>query len=158
MPFITVGISLCGGELEWAESSAVDIALDAQYPFHESGVCGQQAHAPSWHVVAFRHGVELNAAFLGAWNLKDAQVFSLIENEAVGVVIHDDDVVAAGKIHKLLIELTGGTTAGRHVGIVCPHDFHTVQIHRLQLFEVGLPSFLFQQVVIQNLGAEDAVE
>ena len=89
-----------GGELHGAEHAAVDVALHFQYPLHEVGIRGKHADTPARHVVALAHGVELYATLLGAGDAEDADgVF--VQDEAVRVVVHDDDVLAAGKVYQL---------------------------------------------------------
>ena len=89
-----------GGELHGAEHAAVDVAFHFQYPLHEVGIRGKHADTPARHVVALAHGVELYATLLGAGDAEDTDgVF--VQDEAVGVVVHDDDVLAAGKVYQL---------------------------------------------------------
>ena len=82
------------------ESTGINVALDFQNPLYESGIGCQHTYAPSRHVVALAHGVELYATLLGAGDAEDTDgVF--VQDEAVGVVVHDDDVLAAGKVYQL---------------------------------------------------------
>ncbi len=47
--------------------------------------------------MTLRHGVELDAAVLGAGNLKDAQML-LAKDKAVGDVVDDNNAVLLGKL------------------------------------------------------------
>ena len=72
-PVPEVGVVVCFGcrKLQSAESSAVNIAFHLEYPAHELSVGCQHADAPARHIVAFRHRIELNAAFFCMRNLQD---------------------------------------------------------------------------------------
>ena len=63
----------------------------------------------------------------------------------------DHDVVFPAKSHQLLEQFRRGVRAGRHIGIVDPHQLHTAQIPFLQRLKVGLPPLLFQQVILHHL-------
>ena len=76
----------------------------------------------------------------------------LVEDEAVRIVVADQDAMSATEIHDALIQRWCGVAAGRHVGIVGPHHLHAAQIHLLQGIEVGLPTFVLQQIVVDQLG------
>ena len=52
--------------------------------------------------MAFAHGVELDAHVFGAWHLQDAQML-VAEDEAVWVVVHHENVVAAGKVNESFV-------------------------------------------------------
>ena len=101
--------------------------------------------------------LEFDAAVLGARHLHDAQR-TLVEDEAVGIVVDDDEVVPACEVHEPPVEFGGGIGARRHVGIVGPHDFHAAQVHLLQCVEVRLPLPVLPQVVGDDFAAEQAVE
>ena len=122
VPLGVVPVSGSGGELHRAEGSRVDIALHFKNPFHEFRVRGQHAHTPARHVVALAHRVELDATAFGTGDLQDAEAF-VVQNEAVWVVVHDDKVVAQGKVYQFFVRLASGVGTRRHVGIVGPHGF-----------------------------------
>ena len=151
VPCLRILVCLCSSQLERTESAGVDVALNLQNPLDEGAVGCQHAYTPSGHVVALRHGVELDAALLGPRHLQDAQVLLAVQDERVGVVVHHHDVVLLGERHNLLIEFASGTSASGHVGIVCPHEFHPRQVHCLQLLKVRLPAVALQEVVVHNL-------
>ena len=158
--FVPVGLGiecLHGGQLHGAVHTAIDIALYLEYPADEGGVGGYHADAPSGHVVALAHGVELDAALLGSLHGEDAQGM-VVEDEAVGIVVDDDDTLAAGKVDQALIQLGRGIGTGGHVGIVGPHELHTAEVHTLQLLEVGHPSILLLEVVVHHLGTEQTAQ
>lgn len=85
-------------------------------------------------------------------------MFVFVEDEGVGVVVDDDDVVAAGEVNNLFVELACGSSSCGHVGVVCPHELDSAEVHGFELVEVGLPSVGFEQVVVDNLLAEDFAE
>ena len=97
-----------------------------------------------------RHRVELDTAVFGTWYLKQRHRL-LVEDEAIGIVVDDDDVVILCKLHQSLVGLTTRIATRRHVGIVGPHQLHVREIHLLQFVEVGLPPIVLTQVVIHNL-------
>ena len=154
VPCLIVLVSLSSSELDATEGAALDVRLHLQNPLNELGVRGTEANAPTRHVMAFRHGVELDAAVLGARHLQDGEML-LAEDEAVGVVVDHDDVVVLSKLDQTLVGLALGTSACRHVGIVRPHQLDAREIHLLQLVEVGLPAVVLAQVVVHNLGTQN---
>ena len=72
--------------------------VPVQYPLNEGGIRCKQAYTPSWHVVALAHRVEFDATFLRSRHIEDAQRL-LVQDEAIWIVVHDDDVLSTGKIH-----------------------------------------------------------
>ena len=158
VPLLGVVIGLCGSQLQGTEGARIYIALHLQYPRHELCVGGQHAHTPSGHIVAFGHRVELYAAFLGTWYLQDAEFLSLVEDEAIGVVIHHHDIVVACKLHQMLIGLLLCWSSCGHIRIVGPHQLHSAEVHLFQCFKVGLPSVLWQQVIVDHLGSQQIAQ
>lgn len=71
-----------------------------QNPLYKSRVGGKHTYTPARHVVALTHGVELDTAFFGSRNIEDTDRL-MVQNEAVWVVVYNDDVVAAGKVDQL---------------------------------------------------------
>ena len=63
-----------------------------------------------------------------------------------------------GKCNNLFVEFACGATACWHVGVVCPHQLHTAQVHRFQLLKVGLPTVALQEVVVHNLLTENLAQ
>ena len=157
VPLLAVAVGFGRCQLYAAESSAVDVALDFQYPLDELGVRGAQAHTPARHVVALRHRVELNAAVLGAGHLQERQRM-VVQDEGVGVVVHHDDAMVLCEPHQALVGLHACCAAGGHVGIVGPHQLDAAQVHLLQRVEVGLPAVVLHQVVVHDLGTENFAE
>ena len=155
MPFFAVSRQGFGcGELYTSERTAVDVALDFEYPRNESGIGDTHTHTPTRHVVALGHRIELYAAIFGIGNLHQREAL-FGENERIGIVVDDNDVVFLCKRHQTLISLTTCTPSGGHVGIVGPHEFHTAQVHLLQLIEIGLPSIILPQVVVHDLSSKN---
>ena len=153
MPVFTIVIGRDGSQLQGTEGAAVDIRFHLHYPLHKPRVRGQHAHAPAWHIVALRHGVELNTAFLGAGYLQQADR-SFIQDKTVGIVVHDNDTHASGKIHQPLIGLHLCVGSCRHVGVVGPHQFNTAHVHAFQFFKVRLPTVFRLQVVVNHLATQ----
>ena len=89
VPFCAVVVSLCGCQLQGAESTGINVALDFQNPLYESGIGCQHTYAPSRHVVALAHGVELDTAFFGSRHVQDTDRFT-VQNETVRIVVDDD--------------------------------------------------------------------
>ncbi len=157
MPLVGVVVGLGSSQLDASESTALDVRLHLQDPGDELGIGGAEAHTPAWHVVALRHRIELDAAVLGARHLQKRERL-VVEDEAVGIVVHHDDVVVLCEPHQTLVGLHAGRSACRHVGIVGPHQPYTRKVHLLQLVEIGLPAVLRTQVVVHNLRAENLAE
>ena len=157
MPLGIVLVGGCRSQLHGAEGARVDVALHLQDPFHKFRVRGQHAHAPSRHVVAFAHGIEFDAALLGTWHLQDAQPL-MVEDEAVRVVVDDDDVVPLREVHQFFVGFATRVGTRGHVRIIAPKDFHARQVHLFQGIEIRLPSVFGQQVVVGDLLPEQFAE
>ena len=93
---------------------------------------------------------------LGSRHLHDTQRM-LIEDERVRIVVHYEDVVLLGESHEFLKGLHPCIATCRHVRIVGPHHLHVCEIHTLELIEVGLPSVVFTEVIVDDLCTEDLV-
>ena len=152
MPSLIILEGLSRSELDTTERTAIDIALDLHDPLDKLGVGETHTHTPTWHVVGFRHRVELDTAVLRTRYLKDTQML-LTQDEAVGIIVDYHDAMRLGKLHQTLIGLTTGTTSCRHVGIVGPHELHLREIHLLQFVEVGLPTVVLTQIIVHDLRA-----
>ena len=150
VPLLAIVVCLSRRQLECAEGSAIYVALHLQYPRYELAIGGKHAHTPAGHIVTLGHGVELYATILCPLYLQDAQFLALVEDEGVGVVVHDDYVVLLGKAHQSFVGLHLCLTTRGHIGIVCPHQFYAREVHLLKLLEVGLPTVALQQVVVYN--------
>ena len=71
MPFLVVGGKRLGGsQLQSAESAAVYVALDFEYPTDKLWIGHAHAYAPSGHVEALGHGVEFDTIVLSSLNLE----------------------------------------------------------------------------------------
>ena len=92
MPSLIIVISLSSSQLDASEGSALDVRLNLQDPLDKLGIGGTETYTPTRHVVRLRHGVELDAAVLGARYLKNAEMF-LAEDKAVGIVVDHNDIV-----------------------------------------------------------------
>lgn len=88
-----------GGFLHGTESPRVDVAFHAQYPRYELSIRGQHAYAPAGHIVRFAHRVHFDTDFFCSRDRQQAQR-SVVENEAIRVVVDDDDVVATSEIDR----------------------------------------------------------
>ena len=82
----------------------------------------------------------------------------LAEDERVRIVVHNHDAVILGKLHQAFVGFTLGTASRRHVGIIGPHQFHSREVHLLQLLEVGLPTVVLAQIVVHDIRTEDLRE
>ena len=153
MPFGAIVESLGCGELYATERTTVDIAFHFQDPADEGGIADTHSHAPSWHVVAFRHRVKLYAAVFRSWYLHERHRF-VVEYERVRIVVHHHNAVSLCEIHESFVCLASCVAASRHVWVVGPHEFHFREVHLLQLFEVRLPSVVFHEVVVHHLCPE----
>ena len=151
IPFGTARECLDGRALQGAEHARVDVALHPQYPLDKLRVRGQHADAPAGHVVRLAQRVHLDAALAGAGYRQQAEG-PVVEDEAVGVVVDDDDAVTPAKLDQTSKQLDRGVGAGRHVGVVDPHEFDAVERQRLELIEVGLPPVLLVEVVGEDFG------
>ena len=72
----------------------------------------------------------------------------VVADEAVGVVVHQQDVVTTGKLDKAFEETRCGSGAGGHVGIVQEHHLHAAEIALFESLEVGHPAVFFRQEVV----------
>ena len=79
----------------------------------------------------------------------------LVDDERVGIVIYDDDIMLLGETDELDVCLHHGIAACRHVRVIRPHQSHSVEIHFLKLFPVWLPTFVLTQVIIDYLLSEN---
>ena len=134
------------GRLHRAELPRVYIALHAQDPRHELCIRGQHGHAPARHVVRLAHRIQLDAHLLGALHSEDAARV-IVQNEAVWVVVTDDDAVPTPKVDQALQQLVRRVRTCRHVRIIGPHQLDRWAQRRLtfghevlQRLKVGLPS------------------
>ena len=130
MPLVAVVVGFGSSQLDAAESATLNVRLHLQNPCDELGIGGTEAHTPARHVVALRHRVKLDAAFLGTWHLQEREGL-VVEDEAIGIVVYDDDVVLLCKTHQTLVGLHAGRSACRHIGIVGPHQLYTRKVHLL---------------------------
>ena len=71
-------------------------------------------------------------------------------DKAVRIVVHQEDAVTAGKIHKPRIKFRSSLSTCRHAGIVGPHHLDAGEIHCLKGIEVRIPAVLFKQIVLEN--------
>ena len=98
VPFLRSRERFDGSVLHRLELAGVDVALDFQHPLDELGVRGEHGHAPARHVVRLAHGVHLDANLLCPRDAEDAEgVF--VEDEAVGVVVTYNNIVATAEVH-----------------------------------------------------------
>ena len=124
MPLLTVVICLSSSQLDTTECSTLNVRLHFQDPLDELSVGSTKSDTPTWHIVALRHRIELDAAVLGTWNLKNTQML-LTEDERIGVIVYYDDIMLLSKRHQSLVSLTTGSASRRHIRIVGPHQLHT---------------------------------
>ena len=99
----------------------------------------------------FAEGVQLEGHISSSGHLKNAHG-SIVEYEAIGIVVSNHDVVAASELHCFLEHGAESGCAGGHMGIVEPHQFHAFQRCLLESVEIGHPSALFGEVVVEYLG------
>ena len=64
----------------------------------------------------------------------------LVQDEAVRVVVADDDAVLLSEGDQLFVEFHAGVGACRHVRVVGPHQLDVRQVQLLQFLEVRLPA------------------
>ena len=157
MPLVAVVVSLGSCQLDATEGATLDIRLYLQNPRDKLGIGGTETDTPTWHIVRFRHGIELDATIFGSWDLQDGEML-LVENEGIRIVVDHDQIVVHSEAHQSLVGLTTGIAARRHIGIVGPHEFDTREVHLLQLVEIGLPTVVFTEVIIHNLGTQNLRE
>ena len=85
-----------GGDLDGLEDAVIQIALDARQGADHARIAHAEAHAPSRHVVAFRHGEDLHGDILGAFHLQDAGRLIAVEAQVgVGEIVDDHGAVVA---------------------------------------------------------------
>ena len=144
-----------GGEHGGDELAGVDVALDFENPADELRVGGEHAHAPSGHGVALGEGIHLDGDVGGAGCLEDA-AGSVVEDEGVGVVVDNDDVMASGKVDGALEDVVGGLGACGHVGVVEPHEPDAVEGEALHGVEVGEPSAVLGEGIFDDASADEA--
>ena len=140
-------------QLHGTEHSAVDVAFHFQNPLYKLCVRSQHADTPSRHIVTFTHGVEFYTAFFGTRHTQDTDRL-IVQDKAVRIVVHNHDVLAAGKLHQAFVQFRSSVGTGRHVRIVGPHQFHAAQIHLFQFIEVRHPSVFLFQVIVHHLGTQ----
>ena len=161
VPLVAVLVGFGSCQLDASEGAALDVALHLQDPRDELCIGGAEAHTPARHVVALRHRVELNAAVLGTGHLQDAEPLALVEDERIGIVVHHDEVVLAGKGHQPFVGLHAGRCSRGHVGIVHPHQATGplgIFENLLQQSEVWLPVVLLLQLVGHGDDAEQLAQ
>ena len=107
--------------------------------------------------MALAHGIHLQADLAGAGNGEDAQRL-VVEDERVGVIVGDDDSVAASEIYDFLQELARGGGSGRHMGIIHPHQLNALQRELLQGLEIGLPAVFLLQVVGEDFRLDELAD
>ena len=118
---VCFGFQSCGGcQLHGTEHTAVDIAFYFQYPLYKFGIRGQHSDTPSRHIVALAHGVEFDAALFGSRYAENTDRL-FVQDKAVRVVIHDDDILAACEVYQTFVEFRSGVGSCRHIRIVGPH-------------------------------------
>ena len=88
--------------MDASESTAVDVAFYLQNPLDERAVRCYHADAPARHIVAFAHRIEFDAVLFGVFYLHDTQRFG-VQNQAVWIVVDDDDVVPPPEIDQFLV-------------------------------------------------------
>ena len=156
VPIFVVVHGSCGRQLHGAEGARVDIGLHFQYPRDEFRVRRQHSHAPPGHVVALGHRIEFDAAVFRSVDRQNREVFALIENEGIGVVVHHHQVSSLRKVHQALVGFATGACSRRHVRVVAPEQSHTRGVHRLQFVEIRLPPALRPEIVGHRLRTEQA--
>ena len=67
-------------------------------------------------------------------------------------------MVSTCEVNQLLIQFASGASTCRHVGIVGPHEFHTLKVHCFQLVEIGMPSVILTQVVVHDLLSQNLAQ
>src|SRR5438552_3705149 len=83
-----------GGDLHRREAAVVVVALDARERMHQVLVADHEADAPARHVVALRHGEELDRDVARAGHLHDRGRLVAVERDVgVGKVVNDQDVM-----------------------------------------------------------------
>ena len=107
--------------------------------------------------MALTHGVEFDATIFSSRYAENTQR-TIIQDEAVRVVVHYNNTFTTGEIYQTFIHLHGGIGSCRHVGIVGPHQFYATQIHLFQFIEVGHPAGIFFQIVIYDFCTQDFAE
>ena len=83
-----------GSHLHRREAAVVVVALDASQRVHELRIADHESDAPPRHVVALRHGEELDRHVARARHLHDGRRLVVVEHD-VGVreIVHDHNVV-----------------------------------------------------------------
>ena len=78
-----------------------------------------------------------------------------IPDEAVRIVVYEQDAVFAGKSDQTLEQILFGQSSGRHVRIVDNHQLDALHSLTFDLLEIGLPSVRLAQFVIDTDSAGD---
>ena len=82
----------------------------------------------------------------------------LVEDEAVGIVVADDNAVTMSEIDQFPVELHARIGAGRHIGIIGPHQLDARQVHLLQGLEIGLPAESLFQLIRNDFGLDQLAD
>ena len=107
--------------------------------------------------MALRHRVEFDAAVFCSGNLQQGHR-AFVEDERIGIVVHNHYIVGTGELHQPHVCLASGVSSGRHVGIVCPHQLHSGEVHAFQFLKIGLPGIVLTQIVIHYLRTENLAQ
>ena len=100
--------------LDRREAAVVVVALDARQRVHQLLVADHEADAPAGHVVALRHGEELDRHVARARHLHDRRRLVVVEHDVgVGEVVHHQDVVLPRQRDDFLEELQIDALRGR---------------------------------------------
>ena len=92
----------------------------------------------------------------------------LAQDEAVRIIIHNNDAMLLGKLHQSFVGLHLRSATSRHIGIVGPkqtglggqspcssHRGDSPRDNFFQLVEIGLPAIVLTQVVIHDIGTQN---
>ena len=157
MPFFAVGVvSLSCSKLNALKGSVFYVALHLEHPTNECGIANYHSYTPTWHIVTFRHRVELYTTVFCTLYLHDAH-WVFIQNQRIRIIVYNNNIMTLSKINKFFVGFSSGISTCWHVWIVCPQKLHLAQIHFLQRIKIGLPTVILTQVIIRYLCTKDFV-
>ena len=149
-PLWSPGQSLHSRQLQRLEHTGIHLALYFQNLRNHFCISSYHTDSPSRHIMSLTQGIKLQTA-LHRSRLSQNRDRTIIKNEAVRIVITYQYPVPTTEIHELSIKFFRCRSAGGHIGIVCPHYLHPLQIHLLQCLEIRPPSIALAKIIGQYL-------
>ncbi len=137
-PFVAQRQRRVGRRLNRVEHARIHVRLERENRIYPLLFAHHDAYAPAGHRMAFRERVHLQRHVARALGLHDGNRSLGVADEAVGVVVDNQNVVTGTEIHDFLHQLHRGRLSRRHVGVVDQHHLHTLQPGAFDGVEIGV--------------------